>query len=128
MTRILISVVAASLICQASAQAPANPPKQTAAQASQAYYLKGQAAEKAGDAEAAKQFEGMLMANLFQCMRKTVSHSDLFGGGGSARSSYEYLLDQAVVTHAMDAGKGWGLSQRLQDGWKLEKAKVTTGI
>ena len=70
------------------------------------------------DAEAAKQFEGMLMANLFQCLRKTVTHSSLFGDGASAQSTYEYLLDQAVVNHALEAGKGWGLSDRLQTGWK----------
>ena len=54
MIRILISVVAVSLMTQAHAQAPANPPKQTPVQMSQAYYLKGQAAEKAGDPEAAR--------------------------------------------------------------------------
>ena len=70
------------------------------------------------DAEAAKQFEGMLVANLFQCLRKTVVHSDLFGNSGQAQGTYEYLLDQAVVNHAMTGGKGWGLSDRLQANWK----------
>jgi len=55
MIRILISAVAASLICQAPAQTPSNPPKQTPAQMAQTYYLRGQAAEKAGNPEAAKQ-------------------------------------------------------------------------
>ena len=74
----------------------------------------------AKDAKAAQQFEGMLMANLFQCLRKTVNHSTLFGDTGSAQGTYEYLLDQAVVSHAMNAGKGWGLADRLQANWKLQ--------
>jgi Rod binding domain-containing protein len=74
--------------------------------------------------EAAKQFEGMLMANLFQGLRKTVQPSGLFGNSGNARSTYEYLLDQAVVNHAMTAGKGWGLSERLAANWKLQSANV----
>ena len=78
----------------------------------------GKAAQVGKDAEAAKQFEGMLVANLFQCLRKTVVHSDLFGNSGQAQSTYEYLLDQAVVNHAMSGGKGWGLSDRLQANWK----------
>ena len=75
-----------------------------------------------GNAEAAKQFEGMLMSYLFQQMRQTVPHSDLFGGSGSAQSTYEYLLDQATTKKAMDAGKGWGLSQRLAAAWDARTA------
>ena len=75
------------------------------------------------DAKAAQQFEGMLMANLFQCLRKTVGHSTLFGDSNSAMGTYEYLLDQAVVSHAMTAGKGYGLADRLQASWKLQEAK-----
>jgi Rod binding domain-containing protein len=70
-----------------------------------------------GNAQAAKQFEGMLMAFVFQQMRQTVQPSGLFGNDGIARSTYEYLLDQAVSSSAMDAGKGWGLSQQLQAKW-----------
>lgn len=69
------------------------------------------------NAEAAQQFEGMLMAYVFQQMRQTVHPSGLFGDEGTARSTYEYLLDQAVTTSAMKAGKGWGLSQRLEAAW-----------
>jgi Rod binding domain-containing protein len=69
------------------------------------------------NAEAAKQFEGMLMAFVFQKMRQTVQPSGLFGNEGTARSTYEYLLDQAVTSHAMSAGKGWGLSQQIQAKW-----------
>jgi Rod binding domain-containing protein len=73
--------------------------------------------------EAAKQFEGLLMANLFKEMRKTVHHSSLFGDGGTARSTYEYLLDQAVVNHAMDSGKTWGLSERLESSLRKASGK-----
>jgi len=83
---------------------------------------------KASPAEAAKQFEGMLMAQIFQTMRKTVQHTGLFGNGGTARTTYEYLLDQAVVDHAMTSGKGWGLASRLEDAWatRQESEKIKT--
>lgn len=64
--------------------------------------------------EAAKQFEGMLMANLFKEMRKTVQHTGLFGENEQTTSTYEFLLDQAVINHAMDAGSTWGLRDRLE--------------
>ena len=69
------------------------------------------------NAEAARQFEGMLMAFVFQQMRKTVEPSGLFGDNGIARSTYEYLLDQAVTGKAVGAGKGWGLSQQMEAKW-----------
>ena len=72
------------------------------------------------NAEAAKQFEAMLMSFVFQQMRGTVQPSGLFGDDGNARSTYDYLLDQAVTSQAMDAGKGWGLSQRLAATWDAE--------
>ncbi len=62
--------------------------------------------------KAARQFEGMLMSMLFQTMRKTVEPSGLFGEGGQSRSTYEYLMDQAV-----SSGRGWGLADRLQTLW-----------
>ena len=73
--------------------------------------------------EAAKQFEGMLMANLFQQLRKTVHTSSLFGGDGSATQTYEYLLDQAVVNHAIEGGRTWGLSGKLEGSLTRAKAK-----
>lgn len=77
--------------------------------------LMAQGAPATPDAkEAGKQFEGLLMANLFKEMRKTVDHSGLFGENEQARSTYEYLLDQAVVNQAMDAGATWGLRDRLE--------------
>lgn len=72
--------------------------------------------------EAAKQFEGFLLANLFQQLRKTV-HSSGFLGGGMAQSSYEFLLDQAVVSHAMDAGKTWGLTDKLEADFRSAQKK-----
>ena len=82
-----------------------------------------QAAPNGKTKEAAKQFEGMLMANLFQSLRKTVTPSGLFGNSGQARSTYEYLLDQAVVNHAMASGKGWGLAEKLEASWNLQNSK-----
>jgi Rod binding domain-containing protein len=67
--------------------------------------------------EAARQFEGMLMQLLFQTMRKTVEPSGLFGDGGQARSTYEYLMDQAVVDKAMHSGRSWGIAERLEAVW-----------
>jgi len=81
--------------------------------------------------DAARMFEGMLMTQLFQAMRKTVPHSELFGDNSQARTTYEYLLDQAVMEHAVTSGKGWGLSDRLEEAWSKnltpEKAKAETG-
>lgn len=67
--------------------------------------------------EAAVQFEGLLMSQAFQTLRKTVQPSDLFGQDAQARHTYEYLLDQAVIEHAMKSGKGWGLAERLEASW-----------
>lgn len=67
--------------------------------------------------KAARQFEGMLMSMLFQTMRKTVEPSGLFGEGGQSRSTYEYLMDQAVVEQAVSSGRGWGLADRLKTLW-----------
>jgi Rod binding domain-containing protein len=67
--------------------------------------------------KAAHQFEGLLMGVLFQTMRKTVQPSGLFGDSGQSRSTYEYLLDQAVVDRAVSSGRGWGLAERLKESW-----------
>lgn len=67
--------------------------------------------------QAARQFEGMLMGLLFQTMRKTVHPSGLLGDSGQSRSTYEYLMDQAVVDRAVSGGRGWGLADRLKAGW-----------
>ena len=67
--------------------------------------------------KAARQFEGLLMNMLFQGMRKTIQPSGLFGDSGSSRSTYEYLMDQAVVDRAVAGGRGWGLAEKLQAAW-----------
>ncbi len=73
--------------------------------------------------DSARQFEGMLMANLFQSMRKTVEPSNLLGNGQGSQQTYEYLLDQAVVAQAMQSGKGWGLAERLAESWNGDLKK-----
>ena len=78
------------------------------------------AAEKTD--KAARQFEGLLMGLLFQTMRKTVQPSGLFGDSGQSRSTYEYLMDQAVVDRAVTSGHGWGLADRLKASWSQQKA------
>ena len=88
--------------------------------------MPGPGSSKEHTKEAAQKFEGMLMAYLFQDMRKTVQPSGLFGNEGTARSTSEYLMDQAVSTNAMAAGKGWGLAQRLEACWDARSAKAKT--
>ncbi len=67
--------------------------------------------------KAARQFEGLLMSVMFQTLRKTVQPSGLFGDSGQTRSTYEYLMDQAVVDRAVATGHGWGLADRLKASW-----------
>jgi Rod binding domain-containing protein len=67
--------------------------------------------------KAARQFEGLLMSAMLQAMRKTVQPSGLFGDSGQSRSTYEYLMDQAVVDRAAASGHGWGLAKRLKASW-----------
>jgi Rod binding domain-containing protein len=71
--------------------------------------------------KAARQFEGLLMGLLFQTMRKTVQPSGLFGDSGQSRSTYEYLMDQAVVDRAVTSGHGWGLADRIKASWAQQK-------
>jgi Rod binding domain-containing protein len=67
--------------------------------------------------KAARQFEGLLMSVMLQALRKTVQPSGLFGDSGQTRSTYEYLMDQAVVDRAVSSGHGWGLAERLKASW-----------
>ena len=92
-------------------------------QSAQEILAQTQPAGKPGNAEAARQFEGMVMAYVFQQMRHTVQPSGLFGDEGMARSTYEYLLDQAVTSNAVKGGKGWGLSEKLAAQWDSHKVK-----
>lgn len=64
--------------------------------------------------EAASQFEGLLMAQMFKELRKTVHTSGLFGENAAARSTYDFMLDQAVIKNAMEGGATWGLRDRLE--------------
>ena len=92
----------------------------TQAQAAQALPVTSDKTEKA-----ARQFEGLMMGLLFQTMRKTVQPSSLFGNSGQARSTFEYLMDQALVDRAVSTGHGWGLAERLKESWsKYEKKSV----
>lgn len=84
------------------------------AQAQGAQALPDQAAKSD---KAARQFEGLLMSLVFQTMRKTVQPSGLFGDSGASRSTYEYLMDQAVMDRAASSGHGWGLADRLKANW-----------
>jgi Rod binding domain-containing protein len=98
------------------------PAVDTVAQAQGARALPG-SAEKTE--KAARQFEGLLMGQLFQAMRKTVEPSGLLGDSGQSRSTYEYLMDQAVLEKAVTSGRGWGLAERLKASWeKPTKAAV----
>lgn len=72
--------------------------------------------------QAARQFEGLLMGLLFQSMRKTVEPSGLLGDTGQTQSTFEYLMDQAVVDKAVGAGRGWGLAERLKVEWSKPAA------
>jgi Rod binding domain-containing protein len=75
--------------------------------------------------KAARQFEGLLMGVMFQTLRKTVQPSGLFGDSGNTRSTYEYLMDQAVVDRAVSTGHGWGLAAKLKASWShLENANT----
>ena len=71
--------------------------------------------------EAAQAFEGMLMSLLFQTMRKTVEPSGLFGDSGQARSTFEYLFDQAAADAAARGGTGWGIAKRLEEAWSIKQ-------
>ncbi len=74
--------------------------------------------------EAAREFEGMLLRQLFQVMRRTVAPSDLLRDSGGARETAYYLFDQAVVTQAMASGTSWGLADRLESAWKAQEGRA----
>lgn len=78
--------------------------------------------DKATNHEAAIMFEGLVMMQMFQAMRKTIQPSGLFGEDAQTRSTYDYLLDQAVVEHAMSSGRTWGLAERMEKTWEEQRA------
>lgn len=67
--------------------------------------------------KAAQEFEGMLMEQLMQGLRKTVEPGGLFGAEGQSRSTFEYLMDQAVIAKAVKGGKGLGLAAQMEQVW-----------
>ncbi|MCL1892813.1 MAG: rod-binding protein [Holophagaceae bacterium] len=75
-------------------------------------------------AKTAAEFEGMLMAQMIQMLRKTVEPSGLFDVNQTERSTYEYLLDQAIVQHAVSNGQTWGLAERLEESWRMLQARA----
>jgi len=72
----------------------------------------------------AAEFEGMLMAQMFQALRKTVEPSGLFGNSQTERSTYDYLLDQAVIKNAIESGQTWGLAARLEESWERSQTAL----
>lgn len=74
--------------------------------------------------EAARAFEGMLWTQIFQAMRKTVQPSGLLGDSGQARSTYDFLLDQAVVESAVKGGRQMPLAARIEAAWKAQRSEV----
>lgn len=74
--------------------------------------------------KAATAFEGMVVSQMLQAMRKTVPRSGLLGDSGQARATLEYLLDQAVVDAAMAGGRTWGLASRVEEAWKAKQARA----
>jgi Rod binding domain-containing protein len=85
--------------------------------------LPGPTGSKPDNAKAARQFEAMMMACMFKEMRNTVHPSGLLGDDGVARSTYEFLLDQAVTSRALQGGRGYGLAQRLEAAWDSRDVK-----
>jgi Rod binding domain-containing protein len=82
--------------------------------------------DKATNEQAARMFEGLMMTQMFQAMRKTIQPSGLFGNESQSRATYEYMLDQAVVEHVMSSGKGWGLAEHLEKNWADSQKSAST--
>lgn len=62
-------------------------------------------------ADAAQQFESLLVQQLWQTMRKTVSGAG-FGGGSAGADTYMHFMDEAIATQMTEAG-GIGIRQVL---------------
>jgi Rod binding domain-containing protein len=72
----------------------------------------------------ASEFEAMLMAQLFQTMRKTVEPSGLFEENQNERGIYDYLFDQAILQQATAGGHTWGLAEKLEESWKITQMQA----
>jgi hypothetical protein len=71
--------------------------------------------EDAAAVAAARRFEGLLVAQLLQEMRKTIPGGGLGAAGGGAASQYMAMFDDAVA-EALTSGGGLGLSPMLAEG------------
>ena len=67
--------------------------------------------EGAARAEAAEQFESLLVQQLWQTMRSTVGGAG-FGGGGAGSDTYMHFMDEAVARQLTEAG-GIGVRSML---------------
>lgn len=77
---------------------------------------------------AAEAFEGILLGQMMATMRSTVPHSGLFGESETTRSTYDYLMDQAVIDKAIKGGRGLGLAAHLERSWaRSREAQVPPG-
>jgi tetratricopeptide (TPR) repeat protein len=113
-SRILPLAIAAALAVQASAETPAKTAAPSPAQQADAYFRKGQAAEKAGDAATAKQA-------YYDALRLNPKHANARYSLGQVKINYnsiaakgreakfggvivpEYKLDEASLQEALDA-------------------------
>lgn len=77
--------------------------------------------------ESARAFEGMLWTQIFQAMRKTVEPSGLLEDSGQARSTYDMLLDQAIVEAAVKGGREMPLASRIEAAWKARETSGAPG-
>lgn len=67
---------------------------------------------------AAEAFESLLLGQMMTTMRSTIPHSGLFGESETTRSTYDYLMDQALIEKAVKGGKGFGLAAQLEKSWQ----------
>ncbi len=62
--------------------------------------------------EAAKQFEALLVRQLWQIMRKSAGDA-MAGGSGPGAGMYGHMMDEAMASHLVEAG-GLGLAPQLE--------------
>lgn len=93
---------------------------ENAAQAREAHGPRN-APNAASAADAARQFEGLLMQQLLQILRKTAPSGGLMGGDSSGEM-YVQMFDEAIA-EALSKGDGIGLRDMLIEGLGGEVAK-----
>ena len=64
---------------------------------------RGSPTDGAARGDAAQQFESLLVQQLWQTMRKTVSGAG-FGGGSAGADTYMHFMDEAIATQMTEAG------------------------